>query len=323
MRLRTIFPFGSGHVQTLFPPLLRQRPRICYERERFELSDGDFVDLDWCASGRPSLVILLHGLEGHSGRTYMLGMARAARIFGHDVLAMNFRGCSGEPNRHIRMYHSGWTCDVHEVLRAIQERAVYDEIFLVGFSLGGNVALKYLGEDPNRVPPSVRGCVGISVPCDLEDSAQALIKWPCQIYTRYLIGQLRKKVLAKARLFPDALDIRGIERITTFQQFDDRYTAPLHGFVSAREYWRKSSCKQYLQQITLPTCIMNARNDPFLGPGCYPVSESQGHACIELLVPETGGHVGFVPQGDGYLYWSEWRAMYFFCQCHMRTVPYG
>lgn len=319
MRLRTAFPFASGHVQTIFPPLLRPRPRISYCRERFELSDGDFVDLDWSRNAHPSVVVLLHGLEGHSKRTYMLGMARAARLFGHDVLAFNFRGCSGEPNRLIQMYHSGWTRDLHEVLCALQQQGVYDQIFLVGFSLGGNIALKYLGENPAMVPDSVRGCVGFSVPCDLRDSAQALARWSCRPYTHYLLGQLREKIVAKARLYPDTLDIRGIEHITTFQQFDDRYTAPLHGFADAYDYWNKSSCKHYLPHVGISTCIVNARNDPFLGPQCYPRAEAMHNACIELIMPETGGHVGFVPHGHSFLYWSEWCAMQFFHQCCAQT----
>lgn len=312
VRLATAFPFSSGHVQTLFPPLLRPMPHVRYERERMETSDGDFVDLDWSrGQGNTGLVFILHGLEGHSRRKYVRGMVRAARLHGLDAVAMNFRGCSGEPNRKVAMYHSGWTRDLHEALLGIAARGVHTLIHLVGFSLGGNVLLKYLGEDPSEVPGIVGRAVAISVPCDLEDSSRALARPQCALYSRYLLDQLRKKIIEKSRLFPGALDVRGVEKLRTFQQFDDRFTAPLHGFRDALDYWRRSSSRQFLAGIDRPTCIVNAVNDPFLGPGCYPVPEALANPKLTLLTPATGGHVGFVGCGQNGLYWSEWMAMRF------------
>ncbi|PKN42061.1 MAG: alpha/beta hydrolase [Deltaproteobacteria bacterium HGW-Deltaproteobacteria-18] len=312
VQLARAFPFSSGHVQTLFPPLFRSMPDACYERERFETSDGDFVDLDWSrGEGSPGLVFIMHGLEGHSRRKYVLGMVRAAREHGLDAVAMNFRGCSGEPNRKVSMYHSGWTRDLHEALLMIASLRRYRSVHLIGFSLGGNVILKYLGEDASIIPGVVSGAVAISVPCDLEDSARALARPQCALYTRYLLDQLRKKIIDKGRLFPGALDLKGVEKLRTFRQFDDRFTAPLHGFRDALDYWRRSSSRQYLPGIDRRTCIINAANDPFLGPRCYPEGEARANGNLTLLTPPTGGHVGFVGSGGGWMYWSEWMAMRF------------
>lgn len=315
VRLATAFPFSSGHVQTLFPPFFRPMADACYERERFETSDGDFVDLDWSrGDGSEGLVFILHGLEGHSRRKYVLGMVKAAREHGLDAVAMNFRGCSGEPNRKVAMYHSGWTRDLHEALLMIASMGRYRSVDLVGFSLGGNVILKYLGENPPIIPEVVRGAAAISVPCDLEDSARALARPQCALYTRYLLDQLRKKIIEKSRLFPGELDIEGVEKLRTFRQFDDRFTAPLHGFRDALDYWRRSSSRHYLSGIDRRTCIINAANDPFLGPRCYPVQEVRANECLNLLTPPTGGHVGFVGSGRGGMYWSEWTTMRFLLQ---------
>ena len=311
VRLATAFPFSSGHVQTLFPPVFRPRPKMTYERQRLDTSDGDFVDLDWSRGGGERLVVVLHGLEGHSGRKYVLGMARAARAHGFDVLAMNFRGCSGEPNRKITMYHSGWTRDLHETLLLVRSLGRYRSADLIGFSLGGNVVLKYLGEEPGQVPEFVRRAVAVSVPCDLEDSARALARPQCAIYCRYLLDQLRKKIIEKSRLFPGSIDLEGIQKLRTFRQFDDRFTAPMHGFRDALDYWRRSSCRQFLTRIDRQACIINAANDPFLGSGCYPRAEVRANDRLRLIMPGTGGHVGFIGSGRGGMYWSEWMAMQF------------
>mgnify|MGYP003585037511 FL=1 len=312
VRLRTAFPFSSGHVQTLYPFVFRPRARVPYERRRLETSDGDFLDLDWSRTGSDRLVLILHGLEGHSRSTYVLGMARAARHHGLDVLAMNHRSCGGELNRKPTMYHSGWTRDLHEVLLMVEALGNYRSVDLVGFSLGANVILKYLGEDPGRVPAIVRRAVALSAPCDLEDAARALERPECALYMRYLLDHLRKKIIRKSRVFPGVFDLTGLERMRTFRQFDDRFTAPMHGFRDALDYWRRSSSRQFLAGIGRRTCIVNAANDPFLGPRCFPVDEVRANEALSMAMPETGGHVGFVGSGNpGWMYWSEWVSMRF------------
>ncbi|KAF5064837.1 hypothetical protein DSECCO2_280010 [anaerobic digester metagenome] len=312
VRLRTAFPFSSGHVQTLFPHVFRVRARVPYERQRLETSDGDFVDLDWSRTGSDRLAIILHGLEGHSRSKYVLGMARAATHHGLDVLAMNHRSCGGELNRKPTMYHSGWTRDLHEVLLMVESLGRYRSVDLIGFSLGANVALKYLGEDPAQVPGIVRRAVALSVPCDLEDAAVALERPECAVYMRYLLDLLRKKIIRKSRVFPGVFDLTGMHRMRTFRQFDDRFTAPMHGFRDALDYWRRSSSGQFLSRIERRTCLINAVNDPFLGPRCFPVDEVRANDAVSMVMPETGGHVGFVGSGSpGWMYWSEWMAMRF------------
>ncbi|GAB6110397.1 YheT family hydrolase [Desulfomicrobium salsuginis] len=312
VRLRTAFPFSSGHVQTLFPHVFRVRARVPYERQRLETSDGDFVDLDWSRTGSDRLTLVLHGLEGHSRSKYVLGMARAARHHGLDVLAMNHRSCGGELNRKPTMYHSGWTRDLHEVLLMVESLGRYRSVDLVGFSLGANVVLKYLGEDPAQVPGIVRRAVALSVPCDLEDAAGALERPECAIYMRYLLDLLRKKIIRKSRVFPGVFDLTDMHRLRTFRQFDDRFTAPMHGFRDALDYWRRSSSRQFLGNIEHRTCLINAANDPFLGPRCFPVDEVRASQTVSMVMPQTGGHVGFVGSGSpGWMYWSEWMAMRF------------
>lgn len=312
--LLRIFPFSSGHVQTMFGPIFRPKPSVHYVRQRMDTSDGDFVDLDWSRGGSEDLVVILHGLEGHSRRKYVRGMARAARLSGFDVLAKNFRGCSEEPNRTVGMYHSGWTQDLHEVLEMVSATRRYARVHLVGFSLGGNVILKYLGENPARVPQTVHSAVTFSVPCDLEDSSKVLARRSRAVYMRYLLDQLKKKIIKKSQLFPGTLNISGLDRMQTFLEFDERFTAPLHGFAGAKDYWKKSSSRQFLHAIRKSTLIVNALNDPFLGPDCYPYAEVQENAHLTLLTPETGGHVGFVGHGRQSLYWSECVAMDFVAQ---------
>jgi predicted alpha/beta-fold hydrolase len=312
VRLRSAFPFSSGHVQTLFPHVFRSRASVSYERQRLETSDGDFVDLDWSLQGADRLVLVLHGLEGHSRSKYVLGMARAAGSRGYDVLAMNHRSCGGELNRKPTMYHSGWTRDLHEILLMVQGTGRYRSVDLVGFSLGANVLLKYLGENPGEVPGFVRRSVALSVPCDLEDAARALERPACAIYSRYLLDLLRKKIILKSRLFPGLFDLSGLGAMRSFRQFDDRFTAPMHGFRDALDYWRRSSSRQFLPGIERETCIINAINDPFLGPGCHPADEVRRNRALTLVAPGTGGHVGFVGTGSpNWMYWSEWVTLQF------------
>ena len=312
VRLRSAFPFSSGHVQTLFPHVFRSRARVSYQRQRLETSDGDFLDLDWSRRGSDRLVLILHGLEGHSRSKYVLGMGRAALFHGFDVLAMNHRSCGGELNRKPTMYHSGWTRDLHEVLLMVEGMGRYRSVDLVGFSLGANVLLKYLGENSGGIPGAGRRGVALSVPCELEDAARALARRQCAIYSRYLLDLLRKKIILKSRLFPGMFDLSGLAAIKTFRQFDDRFTAPMHGFRDALDYWRRSSSRQFLPGIDREACIINAINDPFLGPGCHPLNEVRENRALTLISPGTGGHVGFI--GDGsprWMYWSEWVTMRF------------
>ena len=309
----------NGHVQTLLPALLpRRRVPLPYRRERLELPDGDFLDLDWLRGDpRPAgrrLAVLTHGLEGDAEAGYIRGMARALRAAGWDVLAWTLRGCGPEPNRLPRFYHAGETGDLRAVVAhgaAVQGSAA---VALVGFSLGGNLLLKCLGEAPAH--PTVVGAVAFSVPVDLAASTRALDgRRGNRLYLRRFLQTLVAKVATKARRFPQHLDVNGLRQVRNFAGFDDRYTARLHGFRDAADYWERSSARGFLAGIRVPTLLVNARDDPFLpAPACFPFAEAEANPHLSFEAPAHGGHVGFVdfcdptPLGRT---WAERRAVEF------------
>ena len=303
-------PWGlaNGHLQTILPVLFRRVPPITLERERIATPDGDFLDLDWNRDQRSdSLVIITHGLEGNSANASVQGMARAFHRAGWDTLAWNLRGCSGEMNRLLRTYHSGaW-----EDLQCVIDHAStgYRNIVLVGFSIGGNLTLKYLGDHGTAIHPAIKGAVAFSVPCDLASSALVLESRINSIYMNHFMRDLRRKIREKAVAFPGGISTEGLERIRTFREFDGTYTAPLNGFLSAGDYWTKASSKPSLRGIAVPTLLINALNDPFLGSECFPREEALANPHLYLELPESGGHLGFLTRGDEY--WSEIHAVEF------------
>ena len=309
---------SGGHAQTIYPALFRRVPRVTTRRERLELPDGDFIDLEWADHGRPRLAVLSHGLEADTGTDYIQGMAAALVRRGWDVLAWNFRGCGGEPNRLLRMYHSGATEDLHAVVLHAMAHHPAETIDLIGFSLGGNLTLKYLGEAPAELPSPIRRAVAFSTPCDLACSSRQLAIPSNWLYMERFLRAMRAKIRAKNQVFPDQLDLTGIGRIRNFQQFDDRFTAPIHGFRDAADYWAQNSCRQFLGRITLPTLLVNAANDPFLGPRCHPREEAAASEVFHFENPATGGHVGFPTFGNHGEYWSETRAMEFLTDSAMK-----
>ena len=300
----------NGHVQSIYPSLWRRISEPVFQRERIDTPDGDFLDLDWARRGHDRCVILSHGLEGHSRRPYMLGMAQAALDHDWDVLAWNFRSCSGEPNRKLPSYHSGATGDLALVVeQAVQ--AGYTHVTLVGFSIGGNKTLLYLGRERDQVPACVRAAVVFSVPCDLTSSSAQLAKPVNAWYMKNFLRSFRDKLKEKAERYPDQIDLRGFDSIRTFQEFDTRYTAPMNGFASAEDYWQQSSSKPYVRYIGVPTLLVSARDDPFLTPACFPDQETRLNPNVLLEAPDYGGHVGFMTVGENGRYWSEQRAMGF------------
>ena len=282
-----------------------------YTRERITTPDDDFLDLDWSRIGSRKLAVISHGLEGNSHRSYVVGMVEALNRAGWDCLAWNYRSCSGEINRQLRFYHHGATDDLITVIRhAVQSRR-YRRIDLVGFSMGGNLTLVYLGRETKQVPPFIGRAVVFSVPCNLKDCAHRLAKWRNRPYMRYFLKPLFRKLKEKRKRFPDQLNVEGFRKIKTFQQYDDRYTAPLHGFRDAEDYWRQTGSVRYLKRIRVPVLIVNARNDPFLADTCYPIGTARDSSTIFLEMPRSGGHVGFVAFNAERRYWSERRAVEF------------
>lgn len=298
----------SGHLETIYPALFRKVELHKPTRERLETLDGDFLDLDWYTGGNSRLVIISHGLEGNSTRPYMLGMAKAFIQKGFDVLTWNFRGCGEEMNRNLIFYHSGATYDLDTVVNHAEKK--YREIHLVGFSLGGNLSLKYLGEKKSTLP-KIKSGVAISVPLDLAKSCDKISSGENIIYSRRFLTTLKEKVIKKSLAFPGELPIGLLRKIKTLRDFDEYFTGPLHGFADAAEYYEVNSSLRFLDQIEVPTLVLNAQNDPFLSDTCFPVKLAKSLEHVHFEFPKYGGHVGFSgPLGEK-SYFSERRAVEF------------
>jgi uncharacterized protein len=303
--------FASGHLQSIVPSVLRRVPCVTPLRQRLETPDGDFLDVDRTPFVYPRLAILSHGLEGNSRQAYIQGMARALIARGWDVFAWNFRGCSGEPNRLLRFYHSGATEDLDVVVSYALSLPCYERIALVGFSLGGNLILKYLGEHADHLDPRVDAAVAMSAPCDLAASAARLAAPENRIYMRRFLRTIRRKIQEKSARFPGRISLEKLATSRTFAELDEHYTAPLHGFRGADDYWQKASSQPLLRQIRVPTLIVNAANDPFLAGGCFPYEEASSSASVYLETPSSGGHVGFITFNRQGELWSEQRCCAF------------
>ncbi len=301
----------SALLQTVLPALVRPSSPELYDRERIETPDDDFLDLDWARTGATRLAILSHGLEGSSNRPYMTGMARMLNSRGWDALAWNERSCSGEINRQLRFYHNGSIDDLDLVVTHALGSGSYDNVALIGFSLGGNLTLVYLGSPGIRLDRRIRKAVVFSVPCDLEASANELAKPINRIYMKQFLASLHQKIRAKMERYPGRIDDRDFHLIRDFRGFDDRYTAPIHGFRDAQDYWTTCSSTQFIPSIPVPTLIVNALDDPFLAKSCYPVEEASASRHVWLETPAFGGHVGFMEMNSDRSYWSEKRALDF------------
>lgn len=303
--------FKNSHLSTIYSGLFRKVPVLHQKRERIFLADGDFLDLDWSFAQKPSkkVIILIHGLEGNAQRAYILGSAKLFNPSDYDCCSINLRGCSGEANALFRSYHSGATEDLESVIQHILETKKYTEIYIKGFSLGGNLALKYAGEKRHR-PKELKKIVAISVPCDLHNSLQQLLKPKNALYAARFKKHLIKKLKTKQKLFPQEILDTDINSIHTLLDFDNFYTSKAHGFTDAMDYYEKSNCLQFLPNISIPTLLINAKNDSFLGESCFPIAIAEKNTFINLEIPKYGGHVGFVGQKN--VTYTEKRALSFF-----------
>jgi len=301
----------NGHLQTIVPALFRKVLGFDYFRERINTADGDFLDLDWGLSASSNLLIISHGLEGNSSKAYVKGMANYFYENGWNVLAWNYRGCSDEVNRKIRFYHSGATNDLDTVINHVADNYNFTKIHLLGFSLGGNLVLKYLGERGTSVMKNIHKAIGISVPTDLYASCLKLSRGFNHIYGLRFLNQLKNKVKKKSEYFPDHFDLISLKKIQRLIDFDDSFTAPIHGFDNALHYYHECSAQRFILNIRIPTIILNAKNDPFLAPSCYPERTLRRHPFVELITPSNGGHCGFADRGLDSGYWSEALAWYY------------
>lgn len=298
----------NGHLETIYPALLREVVFKSPRRERIQTHDGDFLDLDWYQEKNPRLAIISHGLEGNSSRPYMLGMARKLYSEGFDVLTWNYRGCSEELNQKAIFYHSGATYDLMTVVTHAQ--TIYQEISLIGFSLGGNLTLKFLGEVQASLS-KIKKAVAISVPLDLSGSCEKISTGQNLMYSKRFLKTLKEKVARKSALFPDELPLEKLQKVKTLRDFDDVITGPLHGFADAAEYYQVNSSLQFLDKIVVPTLILNAQNDPFLNPSCFPETLAKRLDGVYFEFPKHGGHVGFATSSHEKTYYSEARAVEF------------
>lgn len=282
----------NGHLATIIPNKLRKIEGIKYSRKRVELNDGDFVDLDFSKVSSSSLVLILHGLEGSSDRAYARAMVKECNHNNLDACVFNQRSCSGEINRLFSSYHSGKSDDLKEVLNWIKENHNYQKVYLVGYSLGGNIILKFLGETADS---GIEAAVAISAPVDLKSSALALAKKSNYVYMRRFLKSLRIKTLHKMENTTNPpFKKEELFACKNFLDFDNLYTAPIHGFKNAEDYWARCSSKQQLLNINTRTLLLTSKNDPFLGKNCYPFEEAKNNSNFSLEVSNFGGHVGFI-----------------------------
>ncbi len=304
-QLSTKFPFKNPHVNTLYK-FFANKDKPNYDRKRITTWDNDFIDLDFLTSDSFSAVLLIHGLEGSSESSYMASTANYLKNHGYDVIAMNLRSCSGEDNNSLKTYHAGKTDDVEFVVNYLIEKYNYDDIILCGFSLGGNLILKYLGEFNTKIPNTIKGGIAVSVPINLTSAQAELSKLKNKIYMKEFLRTLKSKVLLKAEKYPEFNpDIKLINKASTFRDFEEIYTAPVFGFDGPEDYWEKASSKPYLTKIKHKTLLINAKDDSFLSLDCYPYEIAENSENFYLMTPKYGGHVGFVTTFNDETFWIE------------------
>lgn len=303
--------YRGRHLQTIWGPLFRRLRRPPLRRERWPTPDGDFLDLDWLEGDSP-LVVILHGLEGSSGSHYARGLLREAAALGWRAVVLHFRSCSGELNRGRRLYHAGETSDLDWVIGRLIEREPVTPLGLVGVSLGGNVALKWLGERGEGAPAQVRAAATISTPFDLTACAESLDRrLNRHLYTARFLRTMKAKVRAKRRLYDGLVNVPAALRARTFAVYDRLATAPINGFADERDYWTRASSGPYLARIRRPCLLINAANDPFIPAATLPTAVVAGSPWLEAAFLPEGGHVGFLEGPWGRRSWAERRALAF------------
>jgi uncharacterized protein len=302
----------NSHLQTIWPTFCRGKIKeLPLQRERLEMPDGDFIDLDWMLGDKNApLVLILHGFEGSIESPYARGMLQSIAMQGWRGVFMHFRGCSGEPNRLPRGYHSGETSDVGCVVKIIRQREPNTPLAAIGYSLGGNVLLKWMGETGENNP--LQAAVAISVPFELQKASQRIQRGFSKIYQWYFLRCIRDRLTEKFQIVPPHIDPEQIATSQTIREFDEKYTAPLHGFANVDDYYDHASSRQYLRHIYVPTLLLHAKDDPFMTEDVIPHA-SELSPFVNLEVTETGGHVGFIMGKYPWRprYWLEERAPQF------------
>ncbi|MGB0560728.1 MAG: YheT family hydrolase [Spirulinaceae cyanobacterium] len=306
------------HVQTIAGALLATPPPLAVRRQRLDTPDGDFLDLDRlpAPTAQSPRLLLLHGLESSSSSNEIRNLMALTQQAGWEAIALNFRTCSGEMNRVPRAYHSGETRDLAWLIEQLLGEDPSWPLFCVGISLGGNVLLKYLGEQGPNLPAQLQAAVAISTPFDLAKATANLEQGFNWVYIDRFVKSLKQKAWEKHKRHPELLDPQVIPTIQRLSEFDEWVTAPLHGFASAQDYWQKSSSLQFLPQIQRPTLLINAQDDPFFPGHFLPYSQVEQNPYLTALFPESGGHSAFIDEGYPYRlkFWSHRQAIAFLQQ---------
>ncbi|WP_423708868.1 YheT family hydrolase [Undibacterium sp. WLX3042] len=306
----------GGHLQTIYPAKCIRKPAVSFRRERWQTPDQDFIDVDF-VDGKPgqAFVVLFHGLEGSSDSHYARALMAAIQARGWSGAIPHFRGCSGELNQAPRFYHSGDAEELDWIIRRLhaQHSATNGaaQFFAAGVSLGGNALLRWIGESQQQATIVDAACA-VSAPLDLAQGGASLSSGINMLYTRMFLKTLKPKCMLKLEQFPGLFDRNRLLEAKNLYEFDNVVTAPLHGYLDTDDYWYRASAKHVLNDITIPTLVLNAKNDPFL-PGRYlPLTAAK---CVQLDYPEHGGHVGFVSGNiPGQLDWLPQKILHFFDQ---------
>jgi hypothetical protein len=304
----------NAHVQTVGGRYLRRAMKPALRAERWDTPDGDFVDVHFL-EGDPAMptALLLHGLEGNIDSPYFVGLIQEFAQRAWNVAAMEFRSCSGEMNRAARMYHSGETGDIAFVAQRLIERNPEVAIYVAGYSLGGNVTAKWFGEMGDRLPPNIRAGAAICAPYDLVESARHMDSTLSRLYVLYFLRYLVAKATEKDRQHPGIINLERVRRASTFKEYDDHATAPLHGFADAHDYYSRVGCGQFLPGVRRPLLLLSAADDPFNPGRTLPRAAAEAHPFLHPLFADRGGHVGFVQRRAGsFDFWAEQRVVEFF-----------
>jgi len=300
--------YKNGHISTIYCGRVKRFSPPNYTREKLELADGDFLNIDYLVQNSKKAVILCHGLEGDSKRVYNNSCADFFIQKNYSVFAWNNRSCGGEMNRLPRLYHHGIVSDLEEIVRFASEKGM-EEIYLVGFSLGAAQVLNYLGSA--EVHAKVKSAVAVSAPIQLKSCSESLKKGFNRVYLKVFTQKLKRKFREKAVQFPDLVDVGKISSIKTFDEVDEYFTAPLHGFKNGNDYYEKASPAYTMRNIKTPVLVINALDDPFLGETCYPKEFAQQNEFVYLETPKYGGHCAFPMRNSNYS-WTDLRAYEFF-----------
>lgn len=311
--------FRTGHLQTITGSLIPFHLKQPDWTEKIQTPDQDEIFLDWYKPNNSNdqsrkLAIVCHGLESNSRAVYVKRISNLLIKNNWTVLTWSYRGCGHIMNKTLRLYHSGATDDLHTVVSHANQQLNWDCISLIGFSLGGNLVLKYSGEREWEFKPKLNGTIAISVPCHLSSSAKQLAKDENKIYMKRFLKSLKEKIIRKESQFPGKLNLDLLNGISTFHEFDEFYTAAIHGFDSAEDYYQKSSSLQFFNNITSPALLINAKDDPFLSQECFPTNFAKSSPNFFLETPTFGGHVGFISGPLHPSFWINQRCLQFLNQ---------